>query len=206
VGPSSSWWQVALKVGLPLPKPDARRRLIVTQIDKQSGPPASSVHGDPYLEPLTRLCRHGTGYSPSSASQREVYAPHPRSTNQRIGALAIFRETPGQHVVNRDRSVLIWTRHSPQSTFMEIRWSKFSLEGEKAPSPLGLFILREIMSGAASFVRIRDTRRGAVASFYVNIRFSAESHTWTSAYRTVSSYVKCPSITSGLSEERTPRP
>jgi hypothetical protein len=61
---------------------------------------------------------------------------------------------------------------------MEIRWSKFSLEGERAPSRLALFILREIMSGAASFVRIRDTRREAVASFYVNIRFWAESRTW----------------------------
>lgn len=55
------------------------------------------------------------------------------------------------------------------------------------------------MSGAASFVRIRHTRRGAVASFYVHISFSGEKRTWTSAYRTVSSYLKCPSITSGPS-------
>jgi hypothetical protein len=34
--------------------------------------------------------------------------------------------------------------------------------------------------------------RGAVASFYVNIDFSAESRMWTSAYRTVSSYFEVP--------------
>jgi hypothetical protein len=45
-------------------------------------------------------------------------------------------------------------------------------------------------------------RRGAVASFYVNIRFSAASHTWTSAYRMVSPYLRCQSTTSGPSEER----
>jgi hypothetical protein len=84
---------------------------------------------------------------------------------------------------------------------MEIRWSKFSLEGEKAKSRLAPSILRETMSGAASFVRIRHTRRGAGASFYVNIHFSAESRTWTSAYLTVSSYLKCPSITSGPSND-----
>jgi hypothetical protein len=41
--------------------------------------------------------------------------------------------------------------------------------------------------------------QGPVASFYVNIRFAVESRRWTSAYRTVSSYVKCPSTTSGPS-------
>jgi hypothetical protein len=41
------------------------------------------------------------------------------------------------------------------------------------------------------------------ASFYVNIHFSAKSRTWTSAYRTVSSYLKCPSITSGPSDAAT---
>jgi hypothetical protein len=83
---------------------------------------------------------------------------------------------------------------------MEIRWSKFSLQGEEeTASRLALFIFREIMSGAASFVRIRHTRRGGVASFYVYINFSADPRTWTSAYRTVSSYLKCPSITSGPS-------
>ena len=59
---------------------------------------------------------------------------------------------------------------------------------------LGPFIFREIMSGRAGFLT-RHTLRGAVASFYVYINFSAESRTWTSAYRTVSSYLKCPSIT-----------
>jgi hypothetical protein len=83
---------------------------------------------------------------------------------------------------------------------MRIRWSKFSLqrEGETA-SRLALFIFRKIMSGAASFVRIRHTIRGAVASSYVYISFSGESRMWTSAYRTVSSYLKCPLITSGPS-------
>jgi hypothetical protein len=38
-----------------------------------------------------------------------------------------------------------------------------------------------------------------VASFYVYINFSADRRTWTCAYRTVSSYLKCPSITSGPS-------
>jgi hypothetical protein len=40
-----------------------------------------------------------------------------------------------------------------------------------------------------------------VASFYVYINFHlpAESRTWTCAYRTVSSYLKCLSITSGPS-------
>src|SRR5215217_9766990 len=83
---------------------------------------------------------------------------------------------------------------------MEIRWSKFSLQGEEeTASRLALFIFREIMSGAASFVRIRHTRRGAVASYYVYINFSADPRTWTCAYRKVSSYLKCPSITSGPS-------
>jgi hypothetical protein len=41
--------------------------------------------------------------------------------------------------------------------------------------------------------------QGAVASFYVYINFSADPHTWTCAYPTVSSYLKCPSITSGPS-------
>jgi hypothetical protein len=54
------------------------------------------------------------------------------------------------------------------------------------------------MSGAASLLA-RDTRRGGVASFYAHISFSGEKRTWTSAYRTVSSYLKCPSITSGPS-------
>jgi hypothetical protein len=57
---------------------------------------------------------------------------------------------------------------------------------------------RKTMSSRAYSLR-RDTRRAAVPSFYVNINFSAESRTWTSAYRTVSSYLKCPSITSGPS-------
>src|SRR5215216_189826 len=83
---------------------------------------------------------------------------------------------------------------------MRIRWSKFSLQREEeTASRLALFIFRKIMSGAASFVRIRDTRRGAVASFCVYISFSAESRMWTCAYRTVSSYFKCPLITSGPS-------
>ena len=59
-------------------------------------------------------------------------------------------------------------------------------------------IFREIMSGAASSLA-RHTRRGAVASFYVHISFSGKKRTWTSAYRTASSYLKCPSITSGPS-------
>jgi hypothetical protein len=56
------------------------------------------------------------------------------------------------------------------------------------------------MSGAAGFLT-RHTRKGAVASFYVYINFHllAESRTSTCAYRTVSSYLKCPSITSGPS-------
>jgi hypothetical protein len=33
----------------------------------------------------------------------------------------------------------------------------------------------------------------------LHISFSGEKRTWTSAYRTVSSYLKCPSITSGPS-------
>src|SRR5829696_6143247 len=41
--------------------------------------------------------------------------------------------------------------------------------------------------------------QGAVASFYVYINFSGESRTWTCAYRTVSSYLTCPSITAGPS-------
>jgi hypothetical protein len=41
--------------------------------------------------------------------------------------------------------------------------------------------------------------QGAVASFYMYISFSAESRVWTCAYRTVSSYLKCPLITSGHS-------
>jgi hypothetical protein len=82
---------------------------------------------------------------------------------------------------------------------MGIRWSKFSLQGEEeTASQLAPFIFPEIMSGPDSFLT-RDTRRGAVASFYVYINFSAESRTWTCAYRTVSSYLKCLSITSGPS-------
>ena len=82
---------------------------------------------------------------------------------------------------------------------MGIRWSKFSPQEEEEPlSRLDPFIFREIMSGAASFLA-RDTRRVAVASFYVHISFSGEKRTWTSAYLTVSSYLKCPSITSGPS-------
>ena len=68
-----------------------------------------------------------------------------------------------------------------------IRWSKFSLQGEEeTASRLGPFIFPEIMSRTDSFLT-RDTRRGAVASFYVYINFSGESRTWTCAYRTVSS-------------------
>jgi hypothetical protein len=74
--------------------------------------------------------------------------------------------------------------------------------GKPRKTPFGPVYFREIMKSTPYFLR-RHTRRGAVASFYVNIHFSAKSRTWTSAYRTVSSYVKCPSITSGLSEERT---
>jgi hypothetical protein len=84
---------------------------------------------------------------------------------------------------------------------MGIRWSKFLLQREEATaSRLALFIFQEIMLGAAGYL-IRDTRKGAVASFYVYISFHlpAESRTWTCAYRTVSSYLKCPSITSGPS-------
>jgi hypothetical protein len=82
---------------------------------------------------------------------------------------------------------------------MGIRWSKFSLQGEEeTASRLGPFIFPEIMSRTDSFLT-RDTRRGAVASFYVYINFSGESRTWTCAYRTVSSYLTCPSITSGPS-------
>jgi hypothetical protein len=80
---------------------------------------------------------------------------------------------------------------------------KVIVGGENPAKPrLAPFILREIMSSPAGFLT-RRTLRGAVASFYVNIHFSAKSRTWTSAYRTVSSCVKCPSITSGLSEEPT---
>jgi hypothetical protein len=82
---------------------------------------------------------------------------------------------------------------------MGIRWSKFSLQGEEeTASRLAPFIFPEIMSRTDSFLT-RDTRRGAVASFYVYINFSGESRTWTCAYRTVSSYLTCPSITSGPS-------
>jgi hypothetical protein len=49
------------------------------------------------------------------------------------------------------------------------------------------------MSGGASFVT-RHTRRGAGASFYGYMNFSADSRTWTCAY-----CLKCPSITSGPS-------
>src|SRR5687767_5271313 len=57
--------------------------------------------------------------------------------------------------------VLIWISHLPQSTLMgdQIKWSKFSLEGEKAKSRLAPSILREIMSCPAGFVT-RHTRRG----------------------------------------------
>ena len=71
---------------------------------------------------------------------------------------------------------------------------------EEPPSRLDPSIFREIMSGAASSLT-RHTRRGAVASFYVHISFSGEKRTWTSAYRTVSSYLKCASITSGGSTD-----
>jgi len=64
--------------------------------------------------------------------------------------------------------------------------------------PIGPVYFPEIMSRTDSFLT-RDTRRGAVASFYVYINFSGESRTWTCAYRTVSSYLTCPSITSGPS-------
>jgi hypothetical protein len=64
--------------------------------------------------------------------------------------------------------------------------------------PIGPVYFCEIMSGPVGFVT-RHTRRGAVASFYVYINFSADPRTWTCAYRTVSSYLKCPSITSGPS-------
>lgn len=70
--------------------------------------------------------------------------------------------------------------------------------GEKGTaSRLALSIFREIMSGAGGFLT-RPTRKGAVASFYVSIKFHlpTESRTWTCAYRTVSSYLKCPSISS----------
>ena len=77
---------------------------------------------------------------------------------------------------------------------------KVLVGGEKAKSRLASSIFREIMSCPAGFVT-RHTRRGAVASFYVNMNFSAESRTWTSDYRTVSS-LKCPSITSGPSDLR----
>src|SRR3954453_23128073 len=84
---------------------------------------------------------------------------------------------------------------------MEIRWPNFSPQGEdEPPSPLYPFIFREIMSGAASFVRIRNTRREPVGSLYVPINFSGKKRTWTSAYRTVTTYLKCPSITSATND------
>jgi hypothetical protein len=49
------------------------------------------------------------------------------------------------------------------------------------------------------FLTNKTYPQGGVASFYVHISFSGEKRTWTSAYRTVSSYLKCPSITSGPS-------
>jgi hypothetical protein len=96
--------------------------------------------------------------------------------------------------------VLIWTWHSRQSTLLGIRWSNFSRQGEEetTPSRLAPFIFRETMSGTAFFLT-RDTRRGAVASFYVYINFSADPRTWTCAYQTASSCSKCPWITSGPS-------
>ena len=76
---------------------------------------------------------------------------------------------------------------------MRIRWSKFSLQREEeTASRLALFIFRKIMSGAASFVRMRNTRRGGVASFYVYISFSGESRMWTCACRTVEFLLEVP--------------
>jgi hypothetical protein len=111
-------------------------------------------------------------------------------------------ETPGQRVStatdrrscpNLDPTFAALDAHG-------IRWSKFSPQREEETgSRLARSIFRKIMSGGASFVRIRHTTRGGVASFYMYINFSGESRTWTCAYRTVSSYLKCPLITSGPS-------
>ena len=51
---------------------------------------------------------------------------------------------------------------------------------------------------------LKDKRypQGAVASFCRYINFLADQRTWTCAYPTVSTYLKCPSITSRLSHER----
>ena len=75
------------------------------------------------------------------------------------------------------------------------------LTAGKSSIPIGPVYLREIMSGPVSFVT-RNTCRGPVASFYVHINFFGEKRTWTCAYPTVSTYLKCPSITSRLSHER----
>jgi hypothetical protein len=51
------------------------------------------------------------------------------------------------------------------------------------------------MSDAAGLLA-RHIRRGGVMSFSVHISFSGDKRTLTSAYRTVSTYLKCPSISS----------
>ncbi len=56
---------------------------------------------------------------------------------------------------------------------------KVLVGGGKGKSRLAPSISREIISGPAGFVT-RHTRKGAVASFSVNIHFSAKSRTWTS--------------------------
>jgi hypothetical protein len=97
--------------------------------------------------------------------------------------------------------VLIWTDIRRSRRSLGIRWSKFLLRGAEATaSRLALSIFQEIMSGAAGFLT-RHIRKGAVASFYVSIKFhlQTESRTWTCAYRTASSCLKYPSITSGPS-------
>ena len=70
--------------------------------------------------------------------------------------------------------------------------------GRGTSLPVGPFIFRKIMSGAAGFLT-RHTTKGPAASLFAHINFSGEKRTWTCAYRMVSTYLKCPSITSAPS-------
>ena len=73
---------------------------------------------------------------------------------------------------------------------------KVLVGGGKGKIPIGpVYFTRDYLR--PGWLRDKTYPQGGVASFYVNIHFSAKSRTWTSDYRTVSSYLKCPSITSG---------
>ena len=65
--------------------------------------------------------------------------------------------------------------------------------GRNTDLPIGPVYFRETMSDAAG-LPARHIRRGGVASFSVHIGFSGDKRTLTSACRTASTYLKCPSI------------